>query len=243
MAVVRLALLSLRNRWLTALLAVLAITLSVTLFLGVERVRISAKSSFADTISGTDLIVGARAGDVQLLLYSVFRIGNATRNITMQSLADIRARPEVAWVIPLSLGDSHRGFRVLGDHGRLLPALSLSQSPTAGLHGGRTLRRSLRRGGRCGCRRPTGLSAGRSNRRPARHRLVAGAGSRRQALPHRRRPCEDRHPGRSHRAPQSGRRSRPFISTGKAAPASRAQASAPIRCASCACGRRRSPPP
>ena len=114
MAIVRLALLSLRNRWLTALFATLAIALSVTLFLGVERVRISAKSSFADTISGTDLIVGARAGDVQLLLYSVFRIGNATRNITMRSLDDIRARPEVAWVIPLSLGDSHRGFRVLG---------------------------------------------------------------------------------------------------------------------------------
>ena len=114
MAVIRLALQSLGNRWLTGLLAVLAIALSVTLFLGVERVRISAKSSFADTISGTDLIVGARAGDVQLLLYSVFRIGNATRNITMQSLDDIRARPEVAWVIPLSLGDSHRGFRVLG---------------------------------------------------------------------------------------------------------------------------------
>ena len=66
MAVVRLALLSLWNRRLTALLAILAITLSVTLFLGVERVRIGAKSSFADTISGTDLIVGARAGDVQL---------------------------------------------------------------------------------------------------------------------------------------------------------------------------------
>ena len=114
MAIVRLALQSLWNRRLTGLLAILAVTLSVTLFLGVERVRISAKSSFADTISGTDLIVGARSGDVQLLLYSVFRIGNATRNITMQSLDDIGARPEVAWVIPLSLGDSHRGFRVLG---------------------------------------------------------------------------------------------------------------------------------
>ena len=97
MAIVRLALLSLRNRWLTALLAILAIALSVTLFLGVERVRISAKSSFADTISGTDLIVGARAGDVQLLLYSVFRIGNATRNITMRSLDDIRGAARVAW--------------------------------------------------------------------------------------------------------------------------------------------------
>lgn len=114
MAIIALAFQSLGNRWLTALLAILAIALSVTLYLGVERVRSGAKASFADTISGTDLIVGARAGEVQLLLYSVFRIGNATRNVTMQSLDGISARPEVDWIVPLSLGDSHRGFRVLG---------------------------------------------------------------------------------------------------------------------------------
>ncbi len=114
MVILRLALQSLRNRWLTAMLTVLAIALSVTLFLGVEKVRVGAKASFADTISGTDLIVGARAGAVQLLLYAVFRIGNATANITMESLDEIAARPEVKWIVPLSLGDSHRGFRVLG---------------------------------------------------------------------------------------------------------------------------------
>ncbi|HWK33749.1 MAG TPA: ABC transporter permease, partial [Hyphomicrobium sp.] len=69
---------------------------------------------FADTISGTDLIVGARSGGIQLLLYSVFRIGNATNNVTWQSYEDIAKRPEVAWTVPLSLGDSHHGFRVLG---------------------------------------------------------------------------------------------------------------------------------
>ena len=114
MTVVRLALQSLRNRWLTALLTVLAIALSVVLLLGVEKVRTGAKASFANTISGTDLIVGARSGGIQLLLYAVFRIGNATNNMTWRSFEDIRRRPEVDWVIPLSLGDSHRGFRVLG---------------------------------------------------------------------------------------------------------------------------------
>ncbi len=114
MTVVRLALQSLRNRWLTALLTVLAIAVSVVLLLGVEKVRTGAKASFANTISGTDLVVGARSGGIQLLLYSVFRIGNATNNMTWRSYEDIRRRPEVAWMIPLSLGDSHRGFRVLG---------------------------------------------------------------------------------------------------------------------------------
>ncbi len=114
MIVLRLALQSLANRWITAALTVLAIAASVLLLLGVEKVRTSARASFADTISGTDLIVGARTGSLQLLLYSVFRIGNATNNVTWASYQDVAARPEVAWIVPFSLGDSHRGFRVLG---------------------------------------------------------------------------------------------------------------------------------
>jgi putative ABC transport system permease protein len=107
----RLALPSLASRRATALLTVLAIALSVALLLGVEKVRRGARDSFAATISGTDLIVGARTGDVQLLLYPVFRIGNATANVTWRSYEEVVARPEVAWAVPLSLGDSHRGFR------------------------------------------------------------------------------------------------------------------------------------
>lgn len=114
MILLRLALQSLRNRWLTALLAILAIAVSVILLLGVEKIRNGAKASFANTISGTDLVVGARSGGIQLLLYSVFRVGNATNNMTWRSYQAIKSRPEVAWVVPLSLGDSHRGFRVLG---------------------------------------------------------------------------------------------------------------------------------
>ena len=114
MIVLRLALQSLQARWLTALLSILAIAFSVMLLLGVEKVRNGARQSFADTISGTDLIVGARSGGVQLLLYSVFRIGNATNNVTWKSYEDIASHPDVEWIVPLSLGDSHKGYRVLG---------------------------------------------------------------------------------------------------------------------------------
>ncbi|WP_417269672.1 ABC transporter permease [Celeribacter sp.] len=112
--ILRLAIGSLAARALTVAMTILAIALSVALFLGVEKVRTGAKASFADTISGTDLIVGARSGSVQLLLYSVFRIGNATNNVTWESYQDIAARPEVDWIVPISLGDSHRQFRVMG---------------------------------------------------------------------------------------------------------------------------------
>lgn len=109
-----LALKSLRNRKFTAGLTILSIGLSVTLLLGVERIRTESRDSFTNTISGTDLIVGARSGPVQLLLYSVFRIGYATNNISYQTYQEIGAHPDVLWTIPISLGDSHKGYRVMG---------------------------------------------------------------------------------------------------------------------------------
>jgi putative ABC transport system permease protein len=114
MTLLRIAFASLMNRRYSAALTVAAIAVSVALLLGVEKVRTETRSSFAATISGTDLIVGARTGSIQLLLYSVFRIGEATNNISWQSYQQIAAHPQVAWTVPLSLGDSHRGFRVLG---------------------------------------------------------------------------------------------------------------------------------
>ena len=113
----KLALQSLWARRLTAGLTLLAVAISVTLLLGVERVRTQARESFSNTVSGTDLIVGARSGQVNLLLYSVFRIGNPTNNVGWDAYQAIKQKPGVAWTIPLSLGDSHKGFRVLGTNG------------------------------------------------------------------------------------------------------------------------------
>lgn len=114
MILLKLTLLSLWNRRASVLLTILAIAISIALLLGVEYIRKEAKTSFLSTISGTDLVVGARSGSVQLLLYSVFRIGNATNNISWKSYQELTANPQIAWTIPLSLGDSHQGFRVLG---------------------------------------------------------------------------------------------------------------------------------
>ena len=114
MAIVRLAVKSVLNRRVTAGLTLLAIALSIAMLLGVEKVRRDARGAFANTISGTDLIVGARSGAIQLLLYSVFRIGNATSNISWESYREIGQYPHVRWTVPIALGDSHRGFRVMG---------------------------------------------------------------------------------------------------------------------------------
>lgn len=114
MIVLRLAWESLRNRLAMVLLTMGCIALSVALLVGVEKVRDGARASFAGTVSDVDLIVGARTGNVQLMLYAVFRIGDAANNFTWQSYESIRQRREVDWMIPISLGDSHRGYRVIG---------------------------------------------------------------------------------------------------------------------------------
>jgi putative ABC transport system permease protein len=117
MAILQLTWRSLWNRRGTALLTILAIAVSVALLLGVQKMRTAARDGFADTVSGVDLIVGARSGPLNLLLYSVFRVGDATANVSWSSYQKIAHHRDVAWTIPISLGDGHRGFRVMGTNG------------------------------------------------------------------------------------------------------------------------------
>ena len=107
---------ALRSAWSrrgTLALVGLSVALSSFLLLGVERLRSDVRENFAQSVSGTDLIVGARGGSLQLLLYAVFRVGGATHNVRLSSLEDVARHRAVAWMVPLSLGDSHRGFAVL----------------------------------------------------------------------------------------------------------------------------------
>ncbi len=102
------------NRRLTLSLVALCIALATGLLLTLERLRADVRASFAQSVSGTDLIVGARTGPVQLMLYAVFRVGGATNNITMASARALAEHRAVAWTVPIALGDSHRGRPVLG---------------------------------------------------------------------------------------------------------------------------------
>ena len=114
MLILRLAAHSLRSRLLTTSLTALSIALSVTLLVGIENIRAGVRESFAGTIRGTDLIVGARGGTLQVLLSSVFGIGSPAGGVSMATFERWKAHPAVNWAVPYSLGDSHRGFRVVG---------------------------------------------------------------------------------------------------------------------------------
>ncbi len=114
MNLLRLAWGSLLNRRFAVVLTICTIALSIGLLVLVEQLRAEVRQGFYRSVSGTDLIVGARTAPVQLLLYSVFGIGDATNNISFQTYRELSQVREVAWAVPMALGDSHRGFRVVG---------------------------------------------------------------------------------------------------------------------------------
>ena len=114
MNLINLAWKSARARTATTLLTIFSIAISTALLLSVEKFRTGAKASFEQSVSGTDLIVGARSGSINLLLYTVFRLGDPTANVSWETYERFSNRADVAWSVPFSLGDSHQGYRVLG---------------------------------------------------------------------------------------------------------------------------------
>lgn len=127
MNLVKLAWASLLSRRANALLTVFAIAISVMLLLGVERVSQQTRTGFANTISATDLIVGARSGQVNLLLFSVFHIGNPSANVSWQSYTHWRDHEQVAWAVPIALGDSFRGHPVIATEAKFFTQFQYGQ--------------------------------------------------------------------------------------------------------------------
>lgn len=131
---------SLWHRRSITLVSLLALTVTISLWLAVEQVRQQSKAHFSQSISGTDLIVGAQGSDVNLLLYSVFHMGEPVSDIRWQTVEALRARDEVDWVVPLALGDSHRGFRVVGTEAEFFNRYQFRQTQSLAFRQGEAFR-------------------------------------------------------------------------------------------------------
>jgi len=86
---------------------------SMVLLLSIERIQQGAEEGFNQSISGVDAIIGPRSSSLELVLYTVFHLGRPTNNITTKTIDDMRLRSDISWLVPIALGDSHRGFRVV----------------------------------------------------------------------------------------------------------------------------------
>ena len=117
---------SLLNRWLSCLLIILTLAFSISLFFTVSRIQESVKSSFQNTVSGVDSVIASRGGDLQILLNSVFLIGEPNNTIKWNTYQDIINHDKIKWAVPISLGDSHKGYRVIGTNNNYFKEIKYS---------------------------------------------------------------------------------------------------------------------
>ena len=110
---ISLAFASMRARLFPIVLVILALTSSMALLLAVDRIKVATQNGFNQSLSGVDLVLGPRGSGIELMLYTVFHLGKPTNNITTETLKDIAQNPKIEWAVPVALGDSHRGYRVI----------------------------------------------------------------------------------------------------------------------------------
>ncbi|AEG92193.1 FtsX-like permease family protein [Ramlibacter tataouinensis] len=111
------ATLALRYLWsrpLTALLNLLLLTLGLAAITFVVLVGEQAGRAFERDLAGIDLVVGAKGSPLQLILAGVFQIDVPPGNVPLAEVRALQKHPQVARLIPLSMGDSLRGHRIVG---------------------------------------------------------------------------------------------------------------------------------
>lgn len=105
---------SMMSRKTTTYLTIGALLVSVSLLFSIEHIRVQTQENFKRTVSGIDLVVAARSSQINVLLSSVFRIGANPNPVSWETYQTISKSKGVFWSIPLSLGDSFKGFPVIG---------------------------------------------------------------------------------------------------------------------------------
>jgi len=105
---------TIRHRPLPALLTVLLLALGIATVVVVLLFERELGHRLGRDARGIDLVVGAKGSGLQLVLSAVFHADIPTGNVRLPELRDIARHPMVAEVIPLSLGDAYRGFRIVG---------------------------------------------------------------------------------------------------------------------------------
>ncbi|MGQ3050744.1 MAG: ABC transporter permease [Roseateles sp.] len=99
---------------LTTVLNLLLLALGLAAVTFVLRASAQVEAGLKRDLAGIDLVVGAKGSPMQIMLAGVFHLDAPTGNIPLATLDLLRQQPLVAQVVPLSLGDSFRGFRIAG---------------------------------------------------------------------------------------------------------------------------------
>ena len=101
-------------RPLAAALNLLLLTLGLASMTFLLLVGHRLDQAFERDLAGIDVVVGAKGSPLQLILAGVFHMDVPPGNVPLKAVEALKAHPQVAKVIPISLGDSFRGFRIVG---------------------------------------------------------------------------------------------------------------------------------
>jgi putative ABC transport system permease protein len=102
------------SRPLATALNLLLLTLGLAAMAFVLIARDQVDRAFERDLQGIDAVVGAKGSPMQLILAGVFHLDVPPGNIALDDMKQLQTHPQVAQVIPLSLGDNVQGFRIVG---------------------------------------------------------------------------------------------------------------------------------
>ena len=130
---------SLKTRRIPFLLSVFSIAISLVLLLGVNRAIQTTKNHFINTINQTDLVVASSNGSLDILLNLLFHISEPLGEMNFDSFESIAAFSEVKWAVPLSLGDSFKGYGVVSTNPEYFTYYRYSDAKSLSFYKGRAL--------------------------------------------------------------------------------------------------------
>ncbi len=105
---------------LNSFLCILLMTFGIAIISLIMILGKQVEEKFTRNISGIDMVVGAKGSPLQLILSGIYQIDSPTGNIPLEEVQKLSSNPLVKEIIPLSMGDNYRGFRIVGTNSKYL---------------------------------------------------------------------------------------------------------------------------
>ena len=111
---------NLKDKPLTTSLSVLLMALGIAIISLLLLAGKQIEEKFSRNVAGIDMVIGAKGSPLQLILASIYQIDSPTGNISMEEANRLTRSPLVKSTIPLSMGDSYQGYRIVGSNEKYL---------------------------------------------------------------------------------------------------------------------------
>ena len=111
---------NLKDKPLTTSLSILLMALGIAIISLLLLAGKQIEEKFTRNVAGIDMVVGAKGSPLQLILASIYQIDSPTGNISIEEANRLTRSPLVKSTIPLSMGDSYEGYRIVGSNEKYL---------------------------------------------------------------------------------------------------------------------------